>query len=201
MGLRVRPTLNFRVRVVTLILLAVSLCLSTACTRSSQSNANSPQVDLFRPPTAVPTPSPIILPSPTTQILAQTQSTPLETSSCTNSLSFVSDETIPDGTKVMAGSTMDKRWKIKNNGTCNWDDKYTIRLIAGSEMGTKKEQALEPVRSQSEAVIRIIFTAPSDPSTHRSAWQAYDPKGQPFGDPFYIEIIVESGHTVTSTPH
>ncbi len=26
--------------------------------------------------------------------------------------------------------------------------------------------------------------------TYRSAWQAYDPDGLPFGDPFFIEIEV-----------
>ncbi len=33
-------------------------------------------------------------------------------------------------------------------------------------------------------MIRIIFTAPADPGTYRSAWQAYNPKGEPFGEAF-----------------
>jgi hypothetical protein len=40
-------------------------------------------------------------------------------------------------------------------------------------------------------VLRMVFTAPQEAGTYRSAWQAYDPDGGPFGDPFYIEIVVE----------
>jgi hypothetical protein len=36
----------------------------------------------------------------------------------------------------------------------------------------------------------MVFTAPSEAGTYRSAWQAHDPSGEPFGDLFFIEFVV-----------
>jgi hypothetical protein len=36
-----------------------------------------------------------------------------------------------------------------------------------------------------------VFKAPSEPGSYRSAWQAYNPQGEPFGDPFFIDFVVE----------
>ena len=57
-------------------------------------------------------------------------------------------------------------------------------------MGAPELQALYPARSGFEAVIRIVFIAPSDPGIYRSEWQAFDPQDVPFGDPIYIDIVV-----------
>ena len=57
-------------------------------------------------------------------------------------------------------------------------------------MGASTEQALFPARSGTQALVRISFTAPEEPGAYRSAWQAFDPQDQPFGDPFFIEVIV-----------
>ncbi len=120
---------------------------------------------------------------------------PTATIQCKDSLAFLKDITIPDGTVVAPDSTLDKRWEIENNGNCNWGQDYRVRLIAGTELGAQKEQALYPARSGSRAVIRMVFKAPAEPGTYRSAWQAYNPQGEPFGDPFFIEIKVEAAGT------
>jgi hypothetical protein len=111
---------------------------------------------------------------------------------CQDSLAFLKDITIPDGTTVAPDSTLDKRWEVKNTGNCNWAKDYRIRLIAGPELGAPKELALYPARSGSQAVVRIIFKAPKEPGTYRSAWQAFNPQGEPIGDPFFIEVKVEA---------
>jgi len=59
-------------------------------------------------------------------------------------------------------------------------------------MDVPAEQALYPARSGSQAIIQLSFIAPNEPGTVRSAWQAYSPEGQAFGDPIYIEILVEA---------
>ncbi len=111
-------------------------------------------------------------------------------SNCTNELTFLNDITIPDGTFVQRGAMLDKQWEVQNTGTCNWTQEYSLRLVAGSDMGASTTQALFPAASSSRAVIDIKFTAPYELGTYRSAWQAYDPSGIAFGDPFYIEIVV-----------
>jgi hypothetical protein len=115
---------------------------------------------------------------------------PTATAECTNELRFLQDLTVPDGASVKSGAAIDKRWQVENAGSCNWDDSYRLRLIAGPEMGVSKEQALYPARAGSQALVRIIFTAPDTPGVYRSAWQAYDPQGEAFGDAIYIQIVV-----------
>ncbi|MFN2280410.1 MAG: NBR1-Ig-like domain-containing protein [Anaerolineales bacterium] len=53
-------------------------------------------------------------------------------------------------------------------------------------------QALYPARQATKAVLEIIFTAPDNPGRYNSWWQAYDPDGNRFGDPVYLEISVVS---------
>jgi hypothetical protein len=110
---------------------------------------------------------------------------------CLDSLIFISDITIPDGTIVVAGSTLDKQWEIENNGTCNWNEEYSIRLISGPDLGADSVQALAPARSGSRTTIRIKFTAPDQSGSYQSMWQAYNPEEEPFGDTFYIDVVIE----------
>ena len=109
---------------------------------------------------------------------------------CQSNLLYLEDITIPDGTEANPQEILDKRWLVQNNGTCNWDRRFSLRLIAGPGMGANPEMALFPARSGNQAEIHIQFAAPQEPGVHRSAWQAADPQGNLFGDPIFIEISV-----------
>ncbi len=122
------------------------------------------------------------------------QSTQSNTSSCVNDLTYLDDLTIPDGTFVQRGALLDKQWEVQNTGTCNWTDGYTLQLIAGPSMGASTTQSLFPAMSGSKLIIDIQFTAPYEIGTYHTGWQAFDPLGQPFGDPFYIEIVVSDSN-------
>ena len=61
---------------------------------------------------------------------------------------------------------------------------------AGLPLGAPESMPLYPARAGTTATIRVLFTAPQEPGTYRSAWQAYDALGDPFGDPIFIEIQV-----------
>jgi len=131
------------------------------------------------PPAAspsLPTEAPNLQPSPTLV--------------CDDSLRFISDLTVPDGEIVARGARIDKRWQVENNGSCNWDERYRLKMISGADLGGQVEQALYPARSGALAVIRVMFVAPSKPGVYRSAWQAVSPVGDVFGDIIYIEIRV-----------
>jgi hypothetical protein len=148
--------------------------------------------DSFVPPTAVGgTASPLLMAATPIPTSTPRELRPTPTPTCTNILSFLEDVTIPDGTVVQPGTAMDKRWRLANSGTCNWDERYRLQLASGSPMGVREEQALYPARSGAQIDFRLVFTAPLEPGIYRSAWQAYDPAGIPFGDQFFIEIVVE----------
>jgi hypothetical protein len=151
------------------------------------------QGEVFIPPTpAVTSTSPPDTPMapPSTTPLAAEAFRPSPTPVCFNSLTYLEDLSIPDGTLVSPGESLDKRWLVENSGSCNWDASYALQLVAGLDLDVPETQALYPARSGSTATIRIIFTAPSEPNTYRSAWQAFNPQGEAFGDPIFIEVTV-----------
>ena len=155
----------------------------TAC--GSAGGSSTPAAEVYRAPTQAVTPTPLPVTSPDAG-----EARPTAEPACTNALWFFQDVTIPDGTQVAPGERLDKRWLVQNAGTCNWDERYQVRLVAGPSMGIPPTQALYPARAGTEVTLRMTFIAPDEPGTYRSAWQAYDPDGQPFGDPFFIEIVV-----------
>jgi hypothetical protein len=166
---------------ITLFFFTLAACSSQATptlyippTRESTQDISSQLAITTDPVSGTGTPSPQPSPSP----------------ACIPGLAFLEDITIPDGTSVNMGEILDKRWLVENNGSCNWDHRFTLRLIAGPDMAAQPEYALFPARSGTQAEIRILFTAPQEPGAHRSAWQAHDPGGNLFGDPVYIEVVV-----------
>jgi len=138
----------------------------------------------FLPPTRVPPQSPQASPAP-----AETTQTP-PTLPCSDDLTFIDDLTIPDGRQVKPGAELDKRWEVRNSGSCNWGEFYSLRLTAGESLGAAESLPLYPARSQTNAVFRILLEAPPEEGSYRSAWQAHNPAGEPFGDLIYIDIIV-----------
>ena len=163
--------------------------------------------------TPTPTPTPFIPPKAATPTLPLVQgntpviptftpqpiatASPTATPPCTDGLAFVEDLTIPDKTVVSPGASVDKQWLVQNNGSCNWDTRYRLKFTGGLEMGAAAEQALYPARAGTQGIIRIIFTAPSEPGTYTTAWQAIDPFGEPFGDAIFMEITVQVEAQVT----
>jgi len=145
----------------------------------------------FQPPTPAGDISPAFLETTATPTIINTPR-PVVTLACSDNLKYLNDITIMDGTVVQPGQVLDKRWLVENNGSCNWNARYRLQLVDGSSMGVPEEQALFPARSGVQAEIRMVFIAPSESGVIYSAWQAYNPEGQSFGDPFYIEIVVET---------
>lgn len=154
----------------------------------------SAQPTPYRPPTMVIQPTgqvtTVVLPAATSQFVETLL--PISTPGCTNNLTFLEDLSLPDGTVVKPGALLDKRWLVENSGTCNWDKYYRLKFMSGVELSAPLDQALLPARSGSKATIQIIFTAPSDAGTYQSAWQAFNPQGEPFGDPVFIQLEVGS---------
>ena len=164
----------------TFILLAIGL----AGCRTGSTPSTATQIANFIPPTN----------NPAAVEIQAGEFNPLPTRqpTCDNQLGFLDDLTIPDGLEVSPGEEITKRWLIRNEGSCNWNRSYSLQLISGLALGAKKEQELFPARQSTEAVVEINFTAPGNPGRYNSWWQAYDPDGNRFGDPIYMEISVLS---------
>jgi hypothetical protein len=172
------------------LIFGLFILLLAAC--SGEDAVTSP-TGVYRPPTqaVTSTTAPDIFAS-AGEAAAAEEPRPTPEPLCTNALWFMQDLTIPDGTLVQPGEKLDKRWQVQNAGSCNWDENYQVRLIAGPNMGVPQNQALFPALSGTEVTIRMNLIAPQEPGSYRSAWQAYSPEDEPFGDPFFIDIVVES---------
>lgn len=148
--------------------------------------ACSQQYTPYRPPTYAVQVTP---PLP----LAKTTGTPAASNplTCTNNLVLLQDSSLPSGTVVNAGQSLDKRWLIQNSGTCNWDETYLVKLVSGIDFGASTEQALYPARAGAEVTLQMSLTAPAEPGAYQSAWQAFDPQGEAFGDMLTLQVVVE----------
>ena len=111
---------------------------------------------------------------------------------CVSDLTYSEDLTIPDGTFVTYGTTIDKQWLVQNSGTCDWNANYRFIHIGGADLGAAEEMSLYPARAGAQATIQIIFTAPFADGEYESAWQAFDSNGLAFGDPIYVRVNVVS---------
>ena len=175
-------------------LLAAFTILISAC--QTGETQIEPTEGIYRSPTQIPS----ILSATDTFLEDEQQnseekrrSTP--TPKCKDDLWFLQDITIPDGTVVGPGESIDKRWQVRNSGNCNWDESYSIKLVAGPGMGVPVQQALIPARSGTDVIIRMIFNAPEESGNFRSVWQAHDRNGNPFGNSIFIDIIVAGSET------
>jgi hypothetical protein len=122
---------------------------------------------------------------------APTFELPSPTPPCTNVVTFLEDVTIPDGTVIAAGEAFVKQWRVKNDGTCDWDDSYLLKLVSGDALGAPTETALYPARAGAEVVIEMNLTAPVDAGSYHTVWQAFAPDGTPFDQPIYVDFVVE----------
>jgi hypothetical protein len=122
---------------------------------------------------------------------------------CTDDSEFVSDVTVPDGTHYAPGTVFQKTWRLRNSGTCIWDDSYRLAYLAGERMSGPRTSPLgDPNISQGgpglfptvlpggEIDVFVLLTAPASAGTHRGQWQLIAPDGTTFGTRPYVQIQV-----------
>lgn len=120
---------------------------------------------------------------------------------CTNDSAFVSDVTVPDGTQVQPGARVDKVWRLRNTGTCEWGAGYRWVYVSGERMGSPDSVAVPATAPGQEADLRVVFTAPGIPGTYTSRWQMQAPDGTGFGTVAVLSIVVRPlAPTVTPRP-
>ncbi len=117
-----------------------------------------------------------------------------------NKMTFVSDVTIPDGQVVPPGAKFVKTWRIRNTGTTTWTTNYWVRLWAGDSYGAPTSFLLgQEVAPNAEVDISIEFTAPTTAGEYTSHWILSDDLEANFGNTFYVNFVVGTLATSTST--
>lgn len=165
--------------------IAIGIIIAAVFLSGCGLQAGLSEPEFYIPPTKRPvTPTPLATAVPTEPAITATPE-------CSNNLAFVDDVTVEDGTAFLPGAMIEKTWKVKNSGTCNWDYRYTLNFVDGYEMGAITIQELFPARADVEAELTVVFTAPYEAGRYTSTWQAHGPDGEPFGAKFYVDIIVD----------
>lgn len=131
----------------------------------------------------------------------------VDLATCTNSIEFVEDLSIPDDTVFPPGQEFEKGWRLRNNGTCPWTTDYSLTFVGGDEIpGPISVTLPSPVAPGQTVDLSVTFTAPEESGTYRSNWQISDAAGEPFGingfigDAFWLQIVVEEGAEAAETP-
>ena len=132
-----------------------------------------------------------------TGTLAPTNTIPPTTGAC-DVAAFMSDVTVPDGTKFAPGEGFTKVWRLRNNGTCTWNADYRLVFDSGDAMGgpASKPFTSGTVAPDQEVDVEVDLTAPATPGTYRGNWKLRNDSGVIFGlsngGPFWVEIEVAS---------
>ncbi len=162
--------------------LLISACVRTIAPADVLKSTPVPYIPVtLEPPTPVFTPT----------VATPTMSPLVNQPGCDSVLSFLGDVTVPDDSYFSPGEKIEKKWKVRNDGDCNWIEGYKLALTEGMELGAEKTQPLTGIASNTETIITIIFTAPDTPGMYYSGWNAMTPSGHYFGDPLYLQIVVE----------
>jgi hypothetical protein len=153
-------------------------------------------------PTATPTETPTDTPSP-----IPPTSTPVPTNTPTRTptptpvpclwAKLVEDVTVPKDTEFTPNSTFTKIWRVKNIGTCTWNDEFDLVFDGGDRMGPKVFDFPEGRVKPGESVdLSAKLTAPDDEGRQRSYWMLQSDGKEVFGvgddgeDSLAVEIKV-----------
>jgi hypothetical protein len=153
------------------------------------------------PSTPFPTLTPVQL-ALTETALSTTPEPTATTNPCFNLL-YITDVTIPDGTRLKAGETFTKTWQVQNIGGCAWRPGFTFQHVGGDVMRGTPVTLTEAIPTGAKREISIQLVVPSGINgIVESAWRMADETGSFFGDTLTVQIVVGDITTpaVTNTP-
>jgi hypothetical protein len=111
---------------------------------------------------------------------------------CDNS-AFVADITVPDGTVMQPGEDFEKIWRLKNTGTCTWDEGYQLAFAWGDPLDgvpfTIKKKS-DFVLPGATADFGINMTAHLAPGEYSGCWRMKNDRGTFFGAVVCVSIKV-----------
>ena len=112
---------------------------------------------------------------------------------------FIEDVNYPDSTEVTAGTTFEKKWRIKNTGTCQWTSGHKLAFAHGDRMEAPDSVAVTngTIAPEATAVIAVTLKAPASAGTYVGYFKLKGPDGEQFdiqktpNDEFWVKIVVK----------
>lgn len=109
----------------------------------------------------------------------------------TDSLSYIADVTVPDGTFMSPGQDFVKTWRVKNTGTVSWGAGYVLTYAYGDQMSGQFVALTEVVLPGEEVEVSVQFKAPTAAGEYLSAWTMQNPQDVEFPQIVFVKIIVQ----------
>ena len=193
-----------------ILLLLVSTLTSCVKVSSDVMDTATPASPLFVTSTLPPTRQALTVPTripETSTPKPSTTGTAAVTSSaaCRDSAILVEDVNYPDNTRLDAGKSFTKTWKLQNVGTCTWSG-YKVHFVNGDRMSSPDSVPVPETPASSPVDVSVELTAPSADGTYRGNFELRDPEGNPVligtESIFWVQIIVGAGGTtnISGTP-
>jgi murein DD-endopeptidase MepM/ murein hydrolase activator NlpD len=112
---------------------------------------------------------------------------------CVARAEFQHVESFPDDMVVQPGQSMDKWWRVKNSGTCDWSG-YQLMFESGEQMGAPSSVVVPSTPTGGTVDIHVPMVAPTTDGKHASYWRIVTPSGAWVDEgPLWIRIQVEPG--------
>ncbi len=171
---------------------STSVTLTGPATRVQQPPLVTPRPSRTPPPAVEPTRRPTPAPA-----------------ACTDAAKFIADVTIPDNTNLPAGAPFTKIWRLRNDGTCTWNEEYKVVFTDGAPMNNPTPLSIPNLVAPGGTIdIAVDLVAPSASGSYTGNYQIRNPQGVHFGvgasgqTPFYVKIVVgaPSGPSPTAPP-
>jgi hypothetical protein len=131
---------------------------------------------------------------------AATPSSVSAAQACTDRAQFVTDVTVPDGTRYEPGATFKKTWRLRNVGSCTWSTSYTMVFDSGTQMGSTASVNLPSSTAPGQTVdVSVDMTAPNTAGHYIGYWKFKNAAGTLFGigvnanKSWWVEINVVGG--------
>ncbi|GAA2617078.1 NBR1-Ig-like domain-containing protein [Actinomadura fulvescens] len=105
---------------------------------------------------------------------------------------FVGDITYPDGTRVKAGATFEKVWRLRNSGTVHWKGRKMVRLGA-SPCPAPRSVSIPPTPPGQLVDVRVRIQAARHPTRCKIYWKMHDAAGRvtmPAKRPIFLDVRV-----------
>jgi uncharacterized protein YkwD len=117
---------------------------------------------------------------------------------CLDKAAFYADVTVPDNTLFKPGEKFKKVWRVRNEGTCIWNDAYSLIFASGEIMNGSLSNQLTEVAPGEISEISIELQAPARWGQYTGNWQFQNDQGVRFGvgagghDYIWVQIFVDS---------
>jgi hypothetical protein len=118
---------------------------------------------------------------------------------CIDGMAWVADLT-KDDWEMMAppmltpGQPFVKAWRVRNSGTCTWDDTYFLGYdhgnVPAAQMDGRPAHVVGTVAPGATYDFSVNLVAPSAPGVYQGLWQMRNGKAAPFGETIWVAICV-----------